>query len=57
MIGSDMQMGQTGISQNDVGKITSVCCPICGEILLYEEFDKRRWYCPCGRYERIEMNE
>ena len=50
-------MGATMIFPNDVGKITPIHCPVCGEALIFEEFDRRRWYCQCGRYERIEMNE
>ena len=57
MMGSDVQMEPYMIFQSDVGKIAPVRCPICGRILIYEESDRRRWHCQCGRYERIEMNE
>ena len=45
-------------SQRDLTNVDSIHCPICGGVVIYEDNDRgRKWYCPCGKYERIEMNE
>ena len=39
-------------------KEKSLPCPVCWEKLLFEETGvSLRWYCQCGKYEKIAMNE